>query len=175
MPKIHKYLPENFSEVFDVINDGARAYKGIIPQDRWHEPYMTEEELLAQVNEGVEFWLYTDDNMIKGVMGIQPREKVTLIRHAYVRTSARNKGIGSRLLTHLLAKITTPVLIGTWTDARWAIDFYKKHGFRLLPAEEKNRLLRKYWNIPGRQIETSVVLAGPTWNQKLIQTELHSR
>src|SRR6187200_1153288 len=160
---IHKYLPENFSEVFDVINDGARAYKGIIPQDRWHEPYMTEEELLAQLNEGVEFWVNIDDNMIKAVMGIQPREKVTLIRHAYVRTSARNKGIGSRLLTHLLAKITAPVLIGTWADARWAIDFYKKHGFRLLPAEEKNRLLRKYWNIPGRQIETSVVLAGPTW------------
>ena len=160
---IHKYLPENFSEVFDVINDGARAYKGIIPQDRWHEPYMTEEELLAQLNEGVEFWVNIDDNMIKAVMGIQPREKVTLIRHAYVRTSARNKGIGSRLLTHLLAKITTPVLIGTWADARWAIDFYEKHGFRLLPAEEKDRLLRKYWNIPGRQIETSVVLAGPTW------------
>jgi len=160
---IHKYRPENFSEVFDVINDGATAYKGIIPEDRWHEPYMTEEELLAQVNEGVEFWVYTDDNMIKGVMGIQPKGKVTLIRHAYVRTAERNKGIGSRLLTHLLANVTAPVLIGTWADARWAIDFYKKHGFRLLPAEEKDRLLRTYWNIPGRQIETSVVLAGPTW------------
>ena len=160
---IHKCVSENFREVFEVINDGASAYKGIIPQDRWHEPYMTEEELLAQVNQGVEFWVYTDNNRITGVMGIQGKEDVTLIRHAYVRTAERNKGIGSRLLKHLLAIADGPVLIGTWVAANWAIDFYKKHGFRLLPGEEKDRLLRKYWNIPDRQIETSVVLAGPTW------------
>jgi N-acetylglutamate synthase-like GNAT family acetyltransferase len=160
---IQKCVSENFREVFEVINDGASAYKGIIPQDRWHEPYMTEEELLAQVNQGVEFWVYTDNNRITGVMGMQAKEDVTLIRHAYVRTPDRNKGIGSRLLTHLLAMTHAPVLIGTWAAAHWAIDFYKKHGFRLLPGEEKDRLLRKYWNIPDRQIETSVVLAGPTW------------
>ena len=160
---IHKCVSENFREVFEVINDGASAYKGIIPQDRWHAPYMTEEELLAQVNQGVEFWVYTDNNRITGVMGIQGKEDVTLIRHAYVRTAERNKGIGSRLLKHLLAIADGPVLIGTWVAANWAIDFYKKHGFRLLPGEEKDRLLRKYWNIPDRQIETSVVLAGPTW------------
>ena len=160
---IQKCVSENFREVFEVINDGASAYKGIIPQDRWHEPYMTEEELLAQVNQGVEFWVYTDNNRITGVMGIQAKEDVTLIRHAYVRTADRNKGIGSRLLKHLLAITDAPVLIGTWAAAHWAIDFYKKHGFRLLPGEEKDRLLRKYWSIPDRQIETSVVLAGPTW------------
>jgi len=160
---IQKCVSENFREVFEVINDGASAYKGIIPQDRWHEPYMTEEELLAQVNQGVEFWVYTDNNRITGVMGMQAKEDVALIRHAYVRTPDRNKGIGSRLLTHLLAMTHAPVLIGTWAAAHWAIDFYKKHGFRLLPGEEKDRLLRKYWNIPDRQIETSVVLAGPTW------------
>ena len=160
---IHKCAPEHLREVFDVINDGASAYRGIIPQDRWHEPYMSEEELLAQVNEGVEFWIYTDNNRITGVMGIQPKGDVTLIRHAYVRTEERNKGIGSQLLSHLLRMAKAPVLIGTWADARWAIDFYKKHGFRLLPSDEKDRLLRKYWNIPERQIETSVVLASPAW------------
>jgi len=160
---IYKCASKNFREVFEVINDGASAYKGIIPQDRWHEPYMTEEELLAQVNQGVEFWVYTDNDRITGVMGIQPKQNVTLIRHAYVRTADRNKGIGSRLLKHLLAMADAPVLIGTWADAKWAIEFYKKHGFRQLPVDEKDRLLRKYWNIPDRQIETSVVLAGPTW------------
>jgi N-acetylglutamate synthase-like GNAT family acetyltransferase len=160
---INKYASENFGEVLNAINDGASAYKGIIPGDRWHEPYMTHEELLAQLNEGVEFWVYAEDNRITGVMGIQSKGDVTLIRHAYVRTAERNKGIGSRLLTHLLAMATTPVLIGTWANAKWAIDFYKKHGFRLLPTDEKDTLLRKYWSITERQIATSVVLAGPTW------------
>jgi len=160
---IHKCSLENLGEVLNVINDGAIAYKGIIPQDRWHEPYMTYEALLTQVNEGVEFWIDTDNSRITGAMGIQAKEDVTLIRHAYVRTAERNKGIGSRLLTHLLSVADGPVLIGTWADAKWAIDFYKKHGFRLLPTQEKDRLLRKYWSIPERQIETSVVLAGPTW------------
>ena len=160
---ICKYVPGNLREIFDVINDGANAYKGIIPSDRWHEPYMSEEELLAQVNDGVDFWVYTDNDKIEGVMGLQPKGNVTLIRHAYVRTAERNKGIGSRLLLHLLALSDTPVLIGTWADAKWAIEFYKKHGFRQLPVGEKNKLLRKYWAIPDRQIETSVVLAGPTW------------
>ena len=124
---------------------------------------MTDEELKKQIDEGVQFWGYKEDSEIIGVMGIQFKEDVTLIRHAYVRTSKRNKGIGSKLLEHLYAISTTPVLIGTWADAKWAIIFYQKHEFRLLATEEKNNLLRKYWTIPARQIETSVVLASAGW------------
>jgi GNAT superfamily N-acetyltransferase len=160
---IKKCEPKDFNEIYDIINDGAMAYRGIIPADRWHEPYMTEEELRKQLNDGVLFWGFMEDDKISGVMGIQVKGDVTLIRHAYVRTAQRNKGIGGKLLQHLLAIATTPVLIGTWSDATWAIEFYQKHGFHLLPDEEKNNLLRKYWTIPARQIETSVVLAGPNW------------
>jgi N-acetylglutamate synthase-like GNAT family acetyltransferase len=160
---IQKCVSENFREVFEVINDGASAYKGIIPQDRWHEPYMTEEELLAQVNQGVEFWVYTDNNRITGVMGMQAKEDVSADPTCLCENARQKQRNRKPLLTHLLAMTHAPVLIGTWAAAHWAIDFYKKHGFRLLPGEEKDRLLRKYWNIPDRQIETSVVLAGPTW------------
>ena len=153
-------------EIYEIINDAARAYRGIIPADRWHEPYMSAEELKRQIDEGVQFWSYAEDGAIMGVMGIQFKEDVTLIRHAYVRTTKRNKGIGSKLLEHLYSISTTPVLIGTWADAKWAIEFYQKHGFRLLPKEEKNNLLRKYWTIPVRQIETSVVLASSDWESK---------
>jgi len=156
---IFKCEQKDFNEIHEIINDGASAYKGIIPEDRWHEPYMTEDELKKQIDEGVQFWGYTEEGKITGVMGIQFKEDVTLIRHAYVRTTNRNKGIGSRLLAHLNTISKTPVLIGTWEDAKWAIAFYEKHGFRLLPKEEKNQLLKKYWTIPARQIETSVVLA----------------
>ena len=163
---IYKCEHSDFDEIYEIINDGAIAYKGIIPADRWHEPYMTKEELRYQINDGVQFWGFREDEEIIGVMGIQIKKDVTLIRHAYVRTAQRNKGIGGNLLKHLLAKATSPVLIGTWLDAKWAVEFYQKHGFRLLPAEEKNSLLRKYWAIPDRQIETSVVLAGPDWVSK---------
>jgi N-acetylglutamate synthase-like GNAT family acetyltransferase len=118
------------------------------------------------MDEGVQFWKYTEDREMIGVMGIQFKENVTLIRHAYVRTTKRNKGIGSMLLEHLRAISVTPVLIGTWANASWAIEFYQKHGFRLLPVEEKNNLLHKYWTIPIRQVETSVVLASPDWESK---------
>ena len=157
---------KDFNEIYEIINDAASAYRGVIPADRWHEPYMTEEELRKQIDQGVQFWSYTEDKEILGVMGIQFKEDVTLIRHAYVRTNKRNKGIGSRLLEHLSAISATPVLIGTWADASWAIEFYQKHEIRLLPKEEKNNLLRKYWNIPPRQIETSVVLASSDWESK---------
>jgi len=157
---------KDFKDIYEIINDGAAAYRGIIPADRWHEPYMTEEELQNQINDGVEFWGYVDEGQITGVMGIQPKGDVTLIRHAYVRTANRNKGIGSRLLTHLLSFAITPVLIGTWADATWAIGFYRKHGFRLLPIDEKDKLLSKYWSIPLRQIQTSVVLASSDWVYK---------
>jgi len=163
---IGKCEQKDFDDIFEIINDAASAYRGVIPADRWHEPYMTEEELKRQIDEGVQFWSYSEDGEIAGVMGIQFKKDVTLIRHAYVRTTQRNKGIGSKLLDHLRSISVTPVLIGTWADAKWAIEFYQKHGFRLLPKEEKNNLLRKYWTIPVRQIETSVVLASSDWENK---------
>lgn len=153
----------DFEEIIDIINDAASAYKGIIPADRWHEPYMSEQELQTQIEDGIQFWCYLDNGNIIGVMGIQDKSDVTLIRHAYVRTTARNKGIGSKLLTHLYQLTTKPILIGTWANANWAIDFYKKHGFKLVSFNDKEQLLRKYWTIPLRQIETSVVLASSNW------------
>jgi N-acetylglutamate synthase-like GNAT family acetyltransferase len=153
----------DFKDIYEIINDAASAYKGVIPADRWHEPYMAEDELKTQIEDGVEFWCYKENGKTLGVMGIQDRQDVTLIRHAYVRTTSRNKGIGSKLLAHLVELTDKPVLIGTWTEATWAIRFYEKHGFRLLPEEEKNKLLVKYWTIPQRQVETSVVLASAEW------------
>ena len=163
---IRKCEQKDFDEIYEIINDAATAYGGIIPADRWHEPYMTQEELKRQIDEGVQFWSYTEDGKIIGVMGIQFKGDVTLIRHAYTRITQRNKGIGSKLLKHLCALSVTPVLVGTWADAKWAIAFYQKHGFRLLGKEEKDNLLRKYWAIPLRQIETSVVLANSDWDSK---------
>lgn len=148
----------DFEDIYTIINDAAIAYKGIIPDDRWHDPYMPESELRDQIDDGVQFWCYREDDRITGVMGIQDKEDVTLIRHAYVRTTARNKGIGRKLLNHLRELTSKPILIGTWADAIWAINFYQKHGFSVVSHEEKERLLRKYWTIPLRQIETSVVL-----------------
>ena len=161
---------KDFNDIYEIINDAASAYRGVIPSDRWHEPYMAEEELRKQIDEGVQFWGYTEDGKILGVMGIQFKGDVTLIRHAYVRTNQKNKGIGSKLLDHLRSITATPVLIGTWEDAKWAISFYQKHGFRLLPKEEKDNLLRKYWSIPERQIETSVVLASDDWISNHLRT-----
>jgi len=149
---------KDFPVIFEIINDAASAYKGIIPEDRWHEPYMSETELQGQLDDGVLFWCYVEGDNILGVMGIQDKGDVTLIRHAYVRTAARNKGVGGKLLRHLRTLTPNPILIGTWADASWAIEFYKKHGFRLVSFQEKEELLRKYWSIPLRQIETSVVL-----------------
>jgi GNAT superfamily N-acetyltransferase len=151
--------------VFEIINDAAQAYKGIIPADRWQDPYMPMDELESEIRSGVRFWGYEDDEdkELIGVMGIQDRGDVELIRHAYVRTSKRNKGIGALLLKQLEATSTKPVLIGTWADSTWAIRFYEKHGYRLLSREETVLLLKKYWDIPERQIETSVVLASERW------------
>ena len=149
---------KDFEEIFNVINDAAAAYKGVIPPDRWHEPYMPKEELKAQIEDGVMFSCYVDNDEVIGVMGIQDKMDVVLIRHAYVRTNQRNRGIGSILLQKLMKGSTRPILIGTWKAANWAIGFYEKHGFRRVEEKEKNRLLKKYWAIPDRQIETSVVL-----------------
>ena len=156
----------DIKEICDIINDAAIAYKGIIPDDRWHDPYMSEEELQKQIDEGVQFWCWKEHGEMMGVMGIQYKEDVTLIRHAYVRSIFRSKGIGSKLLAHLSSIASTPVLIGTWAAATWAIQFYIKHGFRLLSRSETETLLRKYWNIPDRQIESSVVLANAEWKNQ---------
>ena len=160
---IFKCEQSDFEEIYEIINDAASAYKEIIPSDRWHEPYMSEEELKTQIEQGVQFWCYKENGEMMGVMGIQDKSDVTLIRHAYVRSVYRNKGIGSQLLAHLASISITPVLIGTWEAATWPIKFYQKHGFRLLSKSEADTLLRKYWTIPTRQIETSVVLASPNW------------
>ena len=163
MNLITKSRTSDFKQIYEIINDAASAYKGIIPEDGWHEPYMSELELQNQIDRGVEFWCYSDNDEILGVMGIQDKSEVALIRHAYVRTTGQNKGIGSKLLHHLSELTKKPIFIGTWADATWAINFYKKHGFRLVSFSEKERLLRTYWTIPLRQIETSVVLANSDW------------
>lgn len=162
---IIKSQQSDFKDIYEIINDASSAYKGIIPADRWKEPYMEEGELHNQMMEGVEFWCYHQDDVIIGVMGIQHKSDVTLIRHAYIRTIARNRGIGGKLLKHLSTLTDKPILIGTWADADWAISFYQKHGFRLVSPIEKEQLLKKYWDIPLRQIETSVVLASPNFNK----------
>ena len=152
-------------QIWTIINDGAQAYKGIIPPDRWKEPYMSREELDRQIAESVLFWAFDAEGEMAGVMGIQKVADFTLIRHAYVRSRSQKLGIGGKLLAHLRTRTDDPVLIGTWADAHWAIHFYQRHGFELVSCEEKDRLLRRYWNIPERQAETSVVLADEKWRQ----------
>ncbi len=149
----------DFKRMHMIINDAADAYQGVIPGDCFHEPYMSEDELRHEINEGVVFWGYEDDGELVGVMGVQNVKDVSLIRHAYVRTVMRNQGIGGKLLCFLRRQINRPLLIGTWADAVWAVRFYEKHGFKLVTPEEKDRLLRTYWSISDRQVETSVVLA----------------
>lgn len=161
----------DFDLIHTIINDGAQAYKGIIPADCWTEPYMSKDELQHEIDHGVAFWGYANGGELLGVMGIQPVHDVTLIRHAYVRTPNQKQGIGARLLSHLRTLTDDPVLIGTWADAAWAIRFYEKHGFRLMPKDLKDRVLRRYWKIPERQAETSVVLADANWWKLNSQTQ----
>jgi len=151
----------DISEMHAVINDAAIAYKGKIPADCWHEPYMPLSELTAEIEAGVVFWGHERDGRLLGIMGIQDRGDVTLIRHAYVLTSERNTGIGSTLLRHLETLTSKRILIGTWKATVWAVSFYRKHGYVQVSESEKNRLLAQYWTISARQIETSVVLAKP--------------
>lgn len=153
----------DFDLIYDIVNDGALAYKGVIPKDRWREPYMSKQELRHEIDDGVAFWGFEENGSLGGVMGLQPVQDVTLIRHAYVRTESQRRGIGARLLSHLRKLTAGPRLIGTWADAVWAIRFYEKHGFRIVPEEQKDRLLKRYWGITERQIETSIVLADAQW------------
>jgi GNAT superfamily N-acetyltransferase len=149
----------HISAILAVVNDGAEAYRGVIPPDRWHEPYMPKDELRAEMAAGVAFLGEFEDEALLGVIGLQRLQDVCLIRHAYVRTSHQGRGVGSRLMAALTEKADAPLLVGTWAAATWAIGFYEKHGFRLTEPDEKTRLLKTYWTIPDRQIETSVVLA----------------
>jgi GNAT superfamily N-acetyltransferase len=160
---IRPCVEQDLPIMYQIINEAAQAYKGAIPPDRWHEPYMPMEELQSEIADGVEFWGWEEDGQLIGVMGIQPVQDVTLIRHAYVRAIQQRHGIGGKLLEFLLTRTTTPVLIGTWAAAEWAIRFYEKHRFRRVTPEEKNYLLGRYWSIPERQVETSVVLADCAW------------
>lgn len=157
--------PDDFDAIYTIINDAARAYAGVIPADRWAEPYMPKIKLQHEIEEGIIFWGYEQGRELVGVMGIQELSDVTLIRHAYVRTTAQGQGIGGKLLSHLRQLAQKPLLIGTWADAKWAVSFYQKHSFSIVSSEQKERLLRKYWNIPERQIETSVVLASDEWRK----------
>ena len=156
---IRSLLPSDFGAILKVINDAAQAYKGVIPADRWKEPYMSARELKKEIEAGVRFFGWVEGGHLLGVAGIQALKDTTLIRHAYVLPEYQEKGIGTRLLEYLIGLAETgEILVGTWADATWAIRFYQKHGFKLVSSKEKDRLLRTYWNIPERQIETSVVL-----------------
>ena len=155
---ICRVSPSEYGAIVDVVNDAAQAYKGLIPADVWKEPYMTVEELKEELERGVEFYGWFEDGFLVGVMGIQPVKDITLIRHAYVLTSQQRKGIGEKLLQHLLGLVQKQeVFVGTWKAAWWAVQFYEKNGFKLVPLESRSKL-RQYWTIPDRQAETSVVL-----------------
>ena len=146
-------------QILAIVNAAAEAYRGVIPADRWHEPYMSDTELDRELDDGVVFWGHEVDGELVGVMGIQAVDEVDLIRHAYVLPERQGEGIGRVLLEHLRATASRPMLVGTWASAEWAIRFYERNGFALVTPEQKTALLRRYWSIPDRQVETSVVLA----------------
>ena len=157
---LRRITDDERGEVLAIVNAAAEAYRGVIPEDRWHEPYMGADELDREIASGVEFWGIEDEGgVLAGVMGIQAVRDVDLIRHAYVRPGLQGGGIGRRLLAELTARAQRPLLVGTWAAATWAIRFYERNGFELVGREEKDRLLAAYWDIPERQVETSVVLA----------------
>ncbi|MEX0958832.1 MAG: GNAT family N-acetyltransferase [Burkholderiales bacterium] len=156
---IRECLESDFKTIYEIVNDAAQAYRGVIPDDCWNEPYMSREELRCEIEAGVRFAGFERDGRLLGVMGEQDVQDVTLIRHAYVAAAFRGSGIGAALIRHLQAKANRRLLVGTWAAATWAIRFYERHGFRLHTAEESEALLRRYWRISDRQIETSVVLS----------------
>jgi GNAT superfamily N-acetyltransferase len=161
MADLRDCVSEDFPAILAIINAAAEAYRGVIPPDCWHDPYMSEGALRAELAAGVAFCGYEDDGGLRGVMGRQPVGDVDLIRHAYVLPESQRRGVGGALLRHLQQESTRRILVGTWAAATWAIDFYQRHGFVLVAPAAKATLLRRYWTIPERQIETSVVLASP--------------
>ena len=158
MPTIRRCRDDEQPAMLRIINLAAQRYNGVIPTDRWHEPYMDMDELTSEIAAGVEFWGADLDAALAGVMGIQRVLDVDLIRHAYVSPAHQRRGIGGYLLTELCSRRSRPILVGTWAAANWAIDFYRRYGFGVVEPEETKALLKKYWTIPDRQIATSVVL-----------------
>lgn len=156
-------MAADFAAMLAIVNDAAHAYRGVIPVDRWHEPYMPADELVKEIADGVVFWVAEQQGRLSGVMGIQDKGDVALVRHAYVAPTTQRAGVGTRLLRHVEGLTDKPILIGTWAAASWAIEFYRRNGFTVVSSREKDRLLRTYWSIPARQIETSVVLANQRW------------
>ena len=161
MATVRPCRDDELESVLAIVNAAAGKYRGIIPPDRWHEPYMPMAELRRDIDAGVAFWGYEADGALLGVMGIQPVRDVDLIRHAYVRPDGQRRGVGAALIEHLRGRSGRQMLVGTWAAARWTIDFYHRHGFEMVPDTRAAELLRTYWSIPERQIETSVVLANP--------------
>jgi GNAT superfamily N-acetyltransferase len=161
MTNIRSCRDNDRAAIVAIVNAGAEAYRGVIPADRWHEPYMPRDELDGEIATGVVFWGYEEDGRLAGVMGFQSVRDVDLIRHAYVLPSSQRRGIGGALLGHLRQLSTRRILVGTWEAADWAIRFYSRHGFELVAPARKTVLLKTYWNVPDRQIEVSVVLASP--------------
>ena len=159
MMSIRKSVGADFGAILAIINDAASAYRGVIPADRWHEPYMSASELESEIAAGVVFWVAEDGVRLSGVLGIQDKGDVTLVRHAYVASKTQRSGVGTKLLRHVETLFDKPILIGTWAAATWAVEFYQRNGFTLVPSDDKDRLLQTYWSIPARQIDTSVVLA----------------
>lgn len=158
---IRRCRDEERAAILAIVNAAAEAYRGVIPDDLWHEPYMDAAELDRELADGVVFWGAEQDGRLVGVMGIQALDDVDLIRHAYVRPEGQGRGVGGRLLEHLRLQATRPLLVGTWAAAEWAIAFYRRHGFEPVPADRTRELLERYWSIPERQLETSVVLRLP--------------
>jgi len=167
---IRRSVDVDFAAILAIINDAARAYRGVIPPDRWHEPYMSTDELAIEIAEGVVFWVAEHDGRLSGLMGLQDKGDVALVRHAYVSPATQRSGVGTTLLHHVEGLVDKPILIGTWASASWAIEFYRRNGFTRVSGSEKDRLLRQYWSIPARQIETSVVLANGRWRETQPQT-----
>jgi GNAT superfamily N-acetyltransferase len=165
MSNIRPCRDDDRTAVLAIVNAAAEAYRGVIPADRWHQPYMPRDELDGEIAAGVVFWGYEENGRLVGVMGFQPVRDVDLIRHAYVLPSGQKRGIGGALLEHLRQLDTRRILVGTWEAADWAIRFYRRHGFELVAPARKTALLKTYWNVPDRQIEVSVVLANPPFDE----------
>jgi GNAT superfamily N-acetyltransferase len=161
MSHIRSCRADERAAISAIVNAAATVYRGVIPADRWHDPYMPPDELESEIAAGVAFWGYEADGALIGVMGFQPVREVDLIRHAYVLPGCQRRGVGGALIGHLRALSGRPMLVGTWAAADWAIRFYQRHGFALVSPACKVALLKSYWTIPDRQIETSVVLANP--------------
>jgi N-acetylglutamate synthase-like GNAT family acetyltransferase len=163
MMLIRDSVEADLASMLAIVNEAAQAYRGAIPVDRWHEPYMPADELVEEIAAGVRFWVAEQEGRVLGVMGLQDKGDVALVRHAYVTPTIQRKGVGTRLLHHVEGLADKPVLIGTWAAASWAIEFYRRNGYTVVSNSDKDRLLRTYWSIPARQIETSVVLADGRW------------